>query len=168
IVLHEAKPEAVVASLRVTIAPGSRTTGITLMNDTTGEIVWAAEVAHRGHAVHEALVQRREVRHARRGRKTRYRPPRFQNRRRPEGWLPPSLASRIHEVLTWVERLRRLVPSVHSAWKRSGSIPNCCRTRRSVDWSTSTERWQARRSASTCCSSGGIAVPTAIRKRPAG
>src|SRR5262249_54960621 len=87
-------------------------TGIALMsdNDTTGEILWAAEVGHRGQAVHEALVQRRGVRHARRGRTTRYRSLRFQNRRRPEGWLPPSLESRAHNIVTWVERLRRLCP----------------------------------------------------------
>src|SRR5262249_54540693 len=59
IVLHAAQPEAAVAPLRVKIDPGSRATGIDLMsdNDTTGEILWAAEVAHRGQAVHEALVQ---------------------------------------------------------------------------------------------------------------
>lgn len=35
----------------------------------------------------------------------RYRPARFANRTRPKGWLPPSLCSRIDNVLTWVARL---------------------------------------------------------------
>src|SRR5262249_37049948 len=108
--LREAKPKAVVAPLRVKIDPGSRTTGIALLNDMTGELLWAMEVLHRGSVVHEALVQRRAVRRSRRGRTTRYRPPRFQNRGRPQGWLPPSLESRVHNILTWVERLRRLCP----------------------------------------------------------
>src|SRR5262249_25859184 len=30
--------------------------------------------------------------------------------RRREGWLPPSLERRVQNVLTWVERLRRLTP----------------------------------------------------------
>src|SRR5258708_39857536 len=47
----------------------------------------------------------------RRRRQTIYRKPRFQNRhQRKAGWLPPSLESRLTNVLTWVERLRRLCP----------------------------------------------------------
>jgi 5-methylcytosine-specific restriction endonuclease McrA len=50
------------------------------------------------------------VRRGRRQRHTRYRKPRFLNRRRRAGWLPPSLESRIANVTTWVARLRRLAP----------------------------------------------------------
>jgi 5-methylcytosine-specific restriction endonuclease McrA len=32
------------------------------------------------------------------------------NRRRPDGWLPPSLESRLANVVTWVRRLCRLAP----------------------------------------------------------
>jgi 5-methylcytosine-specific restriction endonuclease McrA len=46
----------------------------------------------------------------RRMRHTRYRPARFANRRRREGWLPPALESRVQNVVTWVARLRRLAP----------------------------------------------------------
>jgi len=45
-----------------------------------------------------------------RQRHARYRPARFANRRRREGWLPPSLESRLGNLLTWVARLRRLAP----------------------------------------------------------
>ncbi|MBV8382673.1 MAG: RRXRR domain-containing protein, partial [Planctomycetaceae bacterium] len=38
------------------------------------------------------------------------RKPRFDNRTRPEGWLAPSLESRLANVMTWVARLRRSVP----------------------------------------------------------
>ena len=40
----------------------------------------------------------------------RYRKPRFDNRTWREGWLPPSLESRVATVLTWVGRLFRLCP----------------------------------------------------------
>jgi 5-methylcytosine-specific restriction endonuclease McrA len=52
------------------------------------------------------------VRRARRQRHTRYRPARFDNRRRPAGWLPPSLESRLANITTWVARLRGLCPVV--------------------------------------------------------
>ncbi len=37
-------------------------------------------------------------------------PTQLQNRRRPKGWLPPSLKSRNAHILTWVSRLRRSCP----------------------------------------------------------
>src|SRR6266567_2281206 len=40
----------------------------------------------------------------------RYRPPRFANRRRPKGWLPPSLRSRIGNLLSWARRYGRWTP----------------------------------------------------------
>lgn len=94
------------------VDPGSKVTGIALVADFKGgkEVVWAAEVEHRGQVVHDALFSRRALRRGRRNRKCRYRAPRFLNRRRPERWLPPSLKSRISNVATWVLRLRRWSP----------------------------------------------------------
>jgi len=96
--------------LRVKLDPGAKTTGLAVVNDTTGQVVWAAEVTHRGEQVREHLNQRRACRHSRRQRQTRYRPARFANRRRREGWLPPSLESRIANMLTWTQRLRHSAP----------------------------------------------------------
>ncbi|MDT9262741.1 MAG: RRXRR domain-containing protein, partial [Limnospira sp. PMC 1236.20] len=45
------------------------------------------------------------VRRHRRCRKTRYRQARFNNRKRPDGWLAPSLKHRVETTLTWVNRL---------------------------------------------------------------
>jgi len=98
------------APLRLKLDPGSKTTGIALVDDATGHIVWAAELTHRGQQVRDALLTRRAVRRNRRQRQTRYRQPRFLNRTRPKGWLAPSLESRIKNVETWVARLRRLAP----------------------------------------------------------
>jgi len=92
------------------IDPGSKTTGLAVVNDATGQVLWAAELAHRGQQVKARLDQRRACRRSRRQRHTRYRPPRFLNRRRSSGWLPPSLESRSSNVLTWVERLHRVAP----------------------------------------------------------
>src|SRR5947208_2726888 len=97
-------------SLRLKLDPGSKTTGIALLDEQSGHVVFAAELEHRGHAIKEKLDSRRGVRHSRRRRHTRYRQPRFSNRRRGKGWLPPSLQSRICNVTTWVERLRKLCP----------------------------------------------------------
>jgi 5-methylcytosine-specific restriction endonuclease McrA len=102
------KPE--IQPLRIKLDPGSRTTGIAMVNDATGEIVFAAELSHRGQKIKASLDDRRAIRRSRRQRKTRYRKPRWQNRRRKQGTLPPSLESRIANVLTWVNRLSRSCP----------------------------------------------------------
>lgn len=128
--------------LRVKIDPGSRTTGLAVVDDTAGKLVWAAELSHQGYRVKERLDKRRAIRRGRRSRKLRYRKPRFDNRRRggchgcggnpaqqkslcrpcaklsrsernperAEKWLPPSLMSRVHNVDTWVRRLRSVAP----------------------------------------------------------
>jgi 5-methylcytosine-specific restriction endonuclease McrA len=110
LILKETKPETLGQQLRAKIDPGSKTTGVVVVNETTGEVLWAAELTHRGEQVREALAKRRRARRSRRSRQTRYRQPRFTNRRRPRGWLPPSLRSRRDNVLTWVARLRRWCP----------------------------------------------------------
>jgi 5-methylcytosine-specific restriction endonuclease McrA len=110
LILTEARPEAVVEPLRVKLDPGAKTSGIAVVNDRTGEVVWAAELTHRSQEIHEALTKRRAVRRSRRQRHTRYREARFANRRRPAGWLAPSLMSRVLHLRTWVKRLSRWCP----------------------------------------------------------
>lgn len=95
------------APLRLKIDPGANTTGLALLNDANGEVVWAAELSHRGATIKAALDTRRAVRRGRRQRRTRYRAPRFHNRRRLPGWLPPSLLSRVGNILSWVHKLAR-------------------------------------------------------------
>lgn len=99
--------QPMVSALRLKIDPGSKTTGLALVNDATGEVVWIAELTHRGQEIVTALQKRAACRRARRQRKTRYRPPRWQNRRRKEGWLPPSLLSRLAQIETWMHRLMK-------------------------------------------------------------
>ena len=110
LIMREAKPDANPQPLRLKIDPGSKTTGVALLNEATGQVVWAAELTHRGQQVKEHLDQRRSCRRSRRQRHTRYRAPRFDNRTRKQGWLPPSLVSRLDNILTWVARLQQYTP----------------------------------------------------------
>jgi 5-methylcytosine-specific restriction endonuclease McrA len=96
--------------LRLKLDPGSRTTGIAIVEDHSGQVLFAAELSHRGSTIKQALDFRRAIRRSRRARHTRYRKPRYDNRRRPKGWLAPSLMSRVCTIETWVKRLRNLCP----------------------------------------------------------
>ncbi|MCC5617546.1 HNH endonuclease [Nostoc sp. CHAB 5836] len=90
------------------IDPGSKTTGLAIVQG--DKVIWGAELTHRGQQIKNDLESRSAIRRNRRNRKTRYRQPRFLNRTRPKGWLPPSLNSRVENIVTWVNRLKRLTP----------------------------------------------------------
>lgn len=109
IILSDAKPEAVAKLLAVKIDPGAKNTGLALM-DTSGRVLFAAELQHRGAAIKSSMDSRRGIRRTRRNRNTRYRAARFDNRRRPQGWLPPSLQHRVATTMTWVRRFQRWAP----------------------------------------------------------
>lgn len=96
------------ALIEMRIDPGSKTTGIALVQGT--QVIWAALLTHRGQAIKARIDSRRGVRCSRRNRKNRYRKPRFDNRIRPKGWLPPSLQHRVLTTITWVNRLRKIAP----------------------------------------------------------
>jgi 5-methylcytosine-specific restriction endonuclease McrA len=96
--------------LHLKIDPGSHTTGMALLNDATGEVVFACELIHRGKRIKKRMDARRAIRRTRRQRTTRYRQPRFQNRHKRKGVLPPSLESRVCNVMTWAQRLMQLCP----------------------------------------------------------
>lgn len=98
------------------IDPGSHTTGLALArveSTPDGEIhhaVHLAELIHRGEEIRERLRKRAGYRRRRRSANLRYRAPRFLNRRRQPGWLPPSIRSRIGNVLSWARRYHRWMP----------------------------------------------------------
>lgn len=58
----------------------------------------------------ELLATRRQFRRARRSRKTRYRPCRFLNRRKREGWLAPSVEHKIDAHLKIVKLVHKILP----------------------------------------------------------
>ena len=92
--------------------PGSKTTGIALVriDGATIHPLALIELEHRGAQIRDALTQRAGFRRGRRSRNLRYRAPRFDNRSRRDGWLPPSLRHRLETTLAWAQRLRRLAP----------------------------------------------------------
>ena len=88
---------------------GSKTIGISC--GTKDKELFSGEVIPRNDVV-EKLSTRREFRHARRNRKTRYRQPRFNNRvkSKHKGWLAPSVEVKIQEHITVIKRICNLLP----------------------------------------------------------
>jgi 5-methylcytosine-specific restriction endonuclease McrA len=102
-----------VQPIELKVDPGSKTTGIALVGDfgRGRRVLFAANLSHHGQTVKNALESRRSLRHSKRARKTRYRAPRFLNRTRPKGWLPPSVRSRVDNVQSWGKKLLKFSPA---------------------------------------------------------
>lgn len=94
--------------LTIKIDPGSKFTGLALLNGE--EVIWLAEIEHRGSLISKSLTQRSAKRRNRRNRKTRYRQPGLANNKKPEGWLAPSLLHRVQVTITWINRLMKFAP----------------------------------------------------------
>lgn len=102
--------KSIIKPLRVKIDPGAKITGIAVITEENkAEALYLGEIHHRTD-IKSSLDTRRAIRRSRRNRKTRYRKARFLNRKRREGWLPPSLQSRVNQVLTVVDKLGKLFP----------------------------------------------------------
>ena len=71
--------------------------------------LFAAEVVLRTDIV-KKLASRLELRRTRRHRKTRYRKPRFDNRRRKEGWLSPSIRYKVESHLKVIRLVHSILP----------------------------------------------------------
>lgn len=108
IILKKSCPEISAQPITLKLDPGSKITGIALVQD--NRVLFGAELQHRGQQIRDALLSRRQLRHSRRNRKTRYRQPRFLNRTRSPGWLAPSLQHRVNTVMTWVKRFCLIAP----------------------------------------------------------
>lgn len=72
--------------------PGAHYDGIAIATAKQVQMTGMLEVKNR---ISKKLEQRRNMRRARRFRKTRRRPARFDNRKRPAGWLPPSIQAKV-------------------------------------------------------------------------
>lgn len=94
--------------LTVKIDPGSKTTGFAILKG--NQVIFGAELTHRGQAIKASLDSRRAIRRGRRSRHTRYRASRFLNRTRPKGWLAPSLQHRVETTMSWVNKFIKLAP----------------------------------------------------------
>ena len=111
IILRE-REEGETQRMQLKFDPGSKITGIALVlfGKKKKQLVWAANLEHRGMIIKKNLFSRRGVRRARRFRNTRYRKPRFLNRTRKKGWLAPSLESRVDNISSWAKKIKEYAP----------------------------------------------------------
>ncbi len=86
---------------------GSKTIGLSATTDK--KVLFEAEVELRNDIV-KLLSDRRELRRSRRTRKTRYRKPRFNNRKKPKGWLAPSIRNKINIHLKIIAKTYEILP----------------------------------------------------------
>ena len=86
---------------------GSKHIGVSAT--TEDKEIYASDVELRNDIV-KLLSNRRECRRSRRNRKTRYRKTRFNNRKRCEGWLAPSVKQKVDTHLKTVDNVCKLVP----------------------------------------------------------
>ncbi len=89
------------------VDPGYKSVGLSAITDTRE--VFAAEARVRTD-IPKLLATRRMFRRSRRGRKTRHRKPRFNNRAKPKGWLAPSVENRIQFHIKLVNLVRSVLP----------------------------------------------------------
>ena len=89
------------------IDAGSKTVGVSAT--TASKVLFEAEVELRNDIV-SLIATRREARHFRRYRKTRYRKARFNNRKKPKGWLAPSTVNKIESHLTIIKKVNDILP----------------------------------------------------------
>lgn len=68
-------------SYRLKIYPGTSVTGVAILDDLSNELVFAAQIEHRGQDIKQKLLFRAKCRRRRRNANLRYRQPRFSNRK---------------------------------------------------------------------------------------
>ena len=97
----------IVQEVTLGVDAGSKTIGLSAT--TKKKVLLEAEVSLRNDIV-DLLSTRREMRRARRCRKTRYRKLRFNNRSRKEGWLAPSVEQKIKSHITVISKVHKILP----------------------------------------------------------
>jgi len=93
----------------ITLGVDSGSKHIGLSATTKEKVLFEADVELRNDIV-DLLSTRRELRRSRRNRKTRYRKPRFNNRKRSDKWLAPSIHNKINTHLTMVNKVHKILP----------------------------------------------------------
>ena len=94
--------------INIGVDTGSKHIGIAITSE--DKVLYKAEVELRQN-VKKLIQTRKTYRRDRRNRKTRYRKPRFLNRKRIDKWLPPSIQSRINITFHWTDMFCDLVPN---------------------------------------------------------
>ena len=109
----------IVKQYRLKIDPGSKVSGIAIL-DEKDNVVFLAELVHRGDVIVKRLKDRSGARRNRRNREIRYRHCKFINHYmkkgskykaetpRPDGWIPPSIRSIEHDIVNFVNKYQKL------------------------------------------------------------
>ena len=97
----------VIQPISLGIDAGSKHIGVSAT--TEDQVLYESDVELRNDIV-DLLSSRRELRRSRRNRKTRYRKARFDNRRRHDGWLAPSVNEKVNSHLTVVRKVMAILP----------------------------------------------------------
>ena len=93
----------------ITLGVDSGSKHIGLSATTKDKVLFESDVELRND-ITDKLSTRRELRSSRRHRKTRYRKPRFNNRRKSKGWLAPSVQNKVDTHLTVIRRVHEILP----------------------------------------------------------
>ena len=110
--LDRSRAESEVQDTSLNIDTGSSTSGFAVVSDDdNGErnVLALVELRHRAKNIKTTITSRRQHRRTRRGR-LRYRAPRFNNRRREPGTLPPSVDSLRTDTMRVVNTLTSMYP----------------------------------------------------------
>ena len=93
----------------ITLGVDSGSKHIGLSATTRSKVLFESDVELRNDIVN-LLSIRRQNRRTRRNHKTRYRKPRFNNRRRKKGWLAPSVQNKVDSHLTVIRKVHEILP----------------------------------------------------------
>ena len=96
-----------IQDINLGVDAGSKHIGISAT--TKEKVLFESNVALRNDIV-DLLSTRRQNRRTRRNRKTRYRQPRFDNRRRKDDWLAPSVQNKVDTHLTVIRKINEILP----------------------------------------------------------
>ena len=94
---------------KVTLGVDSGSKHIGLSATTKDKGLFESDVELRNDIV-DLLFTRRELRRSRRNRKLRHRKPRFNNRRRNDGWLAPSVKQKVDSHITMIAKVHKILP----------------------------------------------------------
>ena len=93
----------------ITLGVDSGSKHIGLSATTKSKVLFESDVELRNDIVN-LLSARRQNRRTRRNHKTRYRKPRFNNRKREKGWLAPSIQNKVDSHLTVIRKVHEILP----------------------------------------------------------
>ena len=94
---------------KTTLGVDSGSKHIGLSATTKNKVLFESDVELRNDII-DLLSTRRELRRSRRNRKTRYRKPRFNNRKRGKRWLAPSIKQKVDTHITMIAKVHKILP----------------------------------------------------------